>query len=49
MDKTIQITDFSDTISTKVKSQGRISGLTKYVGRKCLVIIEKEEGSERRG
>ncbi|MCD6226349.1 MAG: hypothetical protein J7J93_00950 [Candidatus Aenigmarchaeota archaeon] len=46
MEKTIQVGDFEAAFTTEVKSQGRISGLTKYIGRKCIIIIEKEEKKE---
>lgn len=43
MEKSIQVEDFEAAFTSEVKSQGRISGLTKYIGRKCIVIIGKEE------
>lgn len=43
MEKTIQVKDFEAAVTSIVGSQGRISGLKKYEGRKCIVIIEKEE------
>lgn len=46
MEKSIQVEDFEAAFTTEVKSQGRISGLSKYTGRRCIVIIEKEEKNE---
>lgn len=43
MAKSIQITDFNDAITSVVGKGGRISGFSKYVGKKCLVIIEEDE------
>ena len=43
MEKTIQIKDFDAVLVTNVGSGGRISGLKKYIGKKCIVIVEKED------
>ena len=48
MAKSIQIEDFSDAITSVVGKGGRISGLSKYVGKKCLVIIEEDEKKGKR-
>jgi len=43
MERSIRVEDFEAAFTSEVKSQGRISGLSKYIGKKCIVIIEKEE------
>lgn len=43
LENLIEVRNFECAIKKEIDKSGRISGFTKYIGKKALVIVLKEE------